>query len=271
MNKPLLAGAAAIVVGGFGLWYYLASGGKSVPTSPMSTNTASSASGSITPAPAESAIAHPLPAAPAGTAAGDGAAAPDMEHSDAQLLSALPAAIGAAAVKDYLEPDNMIRRIVVTVDNIPRQKTPVDRRPVRKIGGLFSADGDELHATLDARNFVRYQPFVAVVRNLDVVELMRIYVRFYPLLQHAYQDLGYPNGYFNDRLVAAIDVTLAAPQVTGPIDLVRPHVMYEFADPALEARPAGQKLMIRMGADNAAAIKVKLTELRAALTAAAAH
>jgi hypothetical protein len=45
--------------------------------------------------------------------------------------------------------------------------------------------------------------------------------------------------------------------------------MYTFADPALEARPAGQKLLIRMGPDNAAAIKTKLMELRAAVTAAA--
>ena len=85
------------------------------------------------------------------------------------------------------------------------------------------------------------------------------------------QDLGYPNGYFNDRLVEAIDSLLATPQLTGPIDLVRPNVMYEFADPALKARPAGQKLMIRLGPDNATEIKAKLTELRAALVAAAPH
>jgi hypothetical protein len=44
--------------------------------------------------------------------------------------------------------------------------------------------------------------------------------------------------------------------------------MYVFADPALESRPAGQKLLIRMGPDNAAVIKTKLDELRAAITAA---
>ncbi len=270
MNKPLIAGAAAIVVCGLGLWYYLESGGTSPQGVPAPADAPSNASGPLPP-PAAPAVAHPLPATPGGAGAGAAAPAPDMERSDAELQSALPAAIGAAAVKDYLEPENMIRRIVVTVDNVPRQKIPVERRPVRRVGGLFHADGDELHATLDASNYARYQPYVAVIRNLDVVELMKIYVRFYPLLQLAYQDLGYPKGYFNDRLVEAIDVLLAAPQVSGPIDLVRPNVMYEFADPALEARPAGQKLMIRMGPDNAATVKAKLTELRAALTAAPAH
>jgi hypothetical protein len=44
--------------------------------------------------------------------------------------------------------------------------------------------------------------------------------------------------------------------------------MYTFADPTLEARPAGQKLLLRMGLDNAAAIKAKLGELRTIITAA---
>jgi len=42
-----------------------------------------------------------------------------------------------------------------------------------------------------------------------------------------------------------------------------------FADPALESLPAGQKLLIRMGPDNAAAVKVKLKELRAIITTSA--
>jgi len=44
--------------------------------------------------------------------------------------------------------------------------------------------------------------------------------------------------------------------------------MYTYADPGLESRSAGQKLLMRMGPDNAAVIKAKLTELRAAITAA---
>jgi hypothetical protein len=43
--------------------------------------------------------------------------------------------------------------------------------------------------------------------------------------------------------------------------------MYIYADPALESRPAGQKLLIRMGPENTKAIKAKLTQLRAVITA----
>jgi hypothetical protein len=98
--------------------------------------------------------------------------------------------------------------------------------------------------------------------------LANTYFHFYPLFQSAYQNLGYPNGYFNDRLVQVIDSLLATPQPSGPIELTRPNVLYTFADPNLEALPAGQKLLLRMGPDNAAVVKGKLKELRAAITAA---
>ena len=257
MNKPLIAGAAVVVIGGLGLWYYLESGSSGPATDASSASTAQMP-------PPEPGIAHPVPSADTGPP-------PDMDHSDAELQAILPPVIGAAAVKDFLEHENMVRRFVVTVDNIPRQKLPLERRPVQKVAGTFLVQGDDTHATLDPANYARYRPYVAVVRNLDVTALMKVYVRFYPLLQHAYENLGYPKGYFNDRLVESIDVLLATPQLTGPVDLVRPNVMYQFADPALEARPAGQKLMLRMGPDNAAAIKEKLTEMRAALTAASPH
>ena len=262
MNKSLAAGAAVIVLGGLGLWYTLESGSGRAPEATQPVD-APADQGPTAPPPPPPAIAHPLPVA---AGAAGNAELPATDQSDAALQAALPAVIGAGAVHDFLETENLVRRLVVTVDNIPRQKIPVGRRPVKRLGAPFHADGDELHATLDAANYQRYAPYVAVVRNLDVTALMKLYLHFYPLLQHAYQDLGYPNGYFNDRLVEAIDVLVASPQLTGPIDLVRPNVMYEFADPALEGLPAGQKLMIRLGPENALQIKAKLTELRAALT-----
>jgi hypothetical protein len=93
------------------------------------------------------------------------------------------------------------------------------------------------------------------------------------VLQGAYQELGFPNGYFNDRLVAVIDLLLAAPQteypirvqlmeVKGPIASLRPWVRYEFADPALESLSAGQKMLVRMGPVNQRRLKAKLAELR---------
>jgi DUF3014 family protein len=84
----------------------------------------------------------------------------------------------------------------------------------------------------------------------------------YPLFQQAYQELGYPKKYFNDRLVQVIDHMLATPSIKEPVALVRPKVLYEFEDPELEDLSAGQKIMIRIGPENAAAMKAKLREIR---------
>jgi hypothetical protein len=90
-----------------------------------------------------------------------------------------------------------------------------------------------------------------------------VYERLYPLFQQAYEDLGYPGKYFNDRLVETIDDMLQAPEVAAPIQLVQPKVFWEYADASLESRSAGQKLLIRMGPANARLIKAKLRDFRA--------
>jgi hypothetical protein len=43
-------------------------------------------------------------------------------------------------------------------------------------------------------------------------------------------------------------------------------VLYEFADPSLEQRSAGQKMLIRMGPVNESRVKAKLRDIRRALT-----
>jgi hypothetical protein len=51
-------------------------------------------------------------------------------------------------------------------------------------------------------------------------------------------------------------------QVHGEVPSTRPWVRYEFADPKLEALSAGQKMLVRMGSDNARRLKAVLAELR---------
>ena len=120
---------------------------------------------------------------------------------------------------------------------------------------------------LDPANFERYEPLVQLVRSSDTQQLVATYVRYYPLFQDAYENLGHPPEYFNDRLIEVIDHLLATPELQGPIALAQPGVLYQFADPKLESKSAGQKLLIRMGSENAAVIKDKLRELRSALSA----
>jgi hypothetical protein len=154
-----------------------------------------------------------------------------------------------------------VRNVVVTIDNLPRKKVAIQMRPLKPTSGeLVVAAGGE--PTLSPDNAERYAALMNVVKNADVAQVVSVYRHFYPLFQQAYVNLGYPDGYFNDRLVEVIDHLLATPEVTGPIKLTQPSVFYQFADPSLEERSSGQKLMIRLGPENAALVKQKLRELR---------
>jgi hypothetical protein len=213
------------------------------------------------PAPPEPQIAHPLPQRDADQAM------PSLETSDAPMRAALEGLLGKKAVEQFVIPDDLIRHIVVTIDNLPNEKVAERLRPVKATPGVFTVGGTEEAPLLDPTNYQRYSAIVQAIRSTDTRSLVATYVRYYPLFQEAYENLGHPPEYFNDRVIEVIDHLLAAPDLQGEVALRRPGMRYEFADPELESRSAGQKVLMRMGSANAKAIKDKLRELRAELVA----
>lgn len=226
--------------------------------------------------PAERTAAAPqAPAAPA-----QAPGAPDARHpiapaaaelpppdaSDAAILAALAAVLDDGSLMSLVARERVVRRIVATVDNLPRATAPPALWPVKPAPGtLVTAAGDG-RTTIAAANAQRYLPYVRLMESVDTPRFVEFYRRHYPLFQQAYRELGYPDGHFNDRAVVAIDVLLATPALAEPPRLVQPKVFLEFADRDLEALPAGQKAMLRIGSANAARVKAKLAELRAAIT-----
>ena len=191
---------------------------------------------------------------------------PAVADSDPTLHDVLASLFAGAPLDRIFHMEQIVPRFVATIDNLPRQTVSLSRMAVKPIGGnpdTTQADGRIL---LRADNAMRYQPYLKVMEQVDTQKLVQAYVRYYPLFQKAYEELGYPNGYFNDRLVEVIDHLLKTPTVRGPIPLKQGRVFYEFADPDLEARSAGQKLLLRMGNENAEVVKNKLRELRVVIT-----
>jgi hypothetical protein len=193
---------------------------------------------------------------------------PTLEASDAPLRDAMAGLVGKHSEDSLFKPDQLIRHIVVTVDNLSRKKAAFESRPTKPLTGTFLAKGDEQRSVLDPANYQRYAAVMQVLQMLDTKQMASLYFHFYPLFQQEYQNQGYPNGYFNDRLVTTIDNLLATPDITGDIVLIRPNVMYQFADPNLEDLSAGQKALLRMGPQNIAIVKAKLRELRAQIASA---
>ncbi len=210
---------------------------------------------------------HPLePLGPGTRGERDLVPLPSLSDSDAWFRLELVNLFGQG-LDDLLATDLVIESVVATIDNLPRSHVAERMRPVGRLSTNLIADTTEGEGlVLSPANFERYNGLVDMLALADMDEIGDAYRRYYPLLQEAYVALGYPNGYFNDRVVEVIDHLLETPEISGPVELVRPHVLYEYADPAIEALSSGQKLLIRMGPANAARVKNALTELRARIT-----
>ena len=211
---------------------------------------------------------HPIEAAPAALAAGEGEPLPALAESDSALRAAIGGLVGDKALVEFFRMTGIVAKFVATVDNLPRSRVATRILPVRGPDGGFVVDGEGDERVIGVANAGRYAAHVGLLEAVDSQRAAAVYVRFYPLLQQAYRELGYPQGQFNDRLVAVIDHLLATPAIAGSIRVDQPKVLYEFTDPGLEARSAGQKLLLRMGADNAARVKRKLLEFRRQITVA---
>jgi hypothetical protein len=259
MNENIKWGAAAVAVVGLsvGAVIYLSRSDKAAP--PAQPVAALPAQPVV---PEEPAIKHPVPAA--GT---QEPPLPPLNESDVPMQKALVDLLGKESVEQWLKPDELVRHIVVSIDNLPQQKVAERIRAVRPVPGKFEAGGSEEAPVLDPANYERYKSLVQLVRSTDTHRLVATYARYYPLFQDAYESLGHPPQYFNDRVVEVIDHLLTTPDVRDPIALAQPNVLYEFADPKLESLTAGQKALIRMGSENATAVKDKLRELREELLA----
>lgn len=266
-TKALVAAAVvAAIAGAAWLWRNQWMTSSAPPLSPPAEPASAPAPAMNTrPATPEPAVKYPVEAVPASPLA-----APD-------LAAALTELLGRKAVASFLQTEDFPRRFVATVDNLGRGHAPPSLWPINPTPGQFTVDEADSGPVIGADNSLRYTPLVLLAETIDVGRAMALYVRMYPLLQQAYQDLGYPKGYFNDRLVAVIDLLLATPDasypmklqltdVKGPIPSVRPWTRYEFADPALESLAAGQKILLRVGPVNQRRLKAKLAEVRQQLT-----
>jgi hypothetical protein len=254
--EPALIAAAAtlVILAVVAIWYFVVRDPEP-PTVRRAADTEAPAP-SVDPEPTPPAIATPSePAAPL----------PPLDESDADVASTLTETFGEQVVTNYLRPESFIRNLVVAIDSLPRSALAIEKRPIQPTLGLFAVGGEEDALVLSEENYSRYTPFVTLVARTDGRTLVEMYRRYYPLMQEAYVELGNPDTVFETRVREVIDHLLATPDVTEPIALAQPNVLYEYKDPALEELSAGQKILIRMGPEHRALIKSKLREIRTLL------
>ncbi len=193
---------------------------------------------------------------------------PPLDESDESVEQEFQELVTDTQLSELLLFKTFIRNFVVITDNLSGRLLPQKYYFVQAPGGKFLVmETEDEKIFMDPDNYSRYETFVKLVNSLDIQRLSDIYVFLYPLFQEAYEELGYPDRYFNDRLIEVIDMLLDTPRVSDPVELVQPKFYYQFAQPELEALTSGQKLLIRIGPENSEVIRSKLVQVREKLTA----
>jgi hypothetical protein len=259
MNRAIGVGVAAGIVAaaaGLGVWMWGQRNPPELPPPPAR----------VAPPAAPAAPEGPLNPLPAAAATPE-KPLPPLRSSDDAVREDLAAVLPPSAM-ERLMLEGFVRRVVATLDNLPREQYAQRLSPVVAVPGLPKVTGRDDTLAWSSENDARYAPFIAALDAVDTNRLVDFYLRYYPLFQEAYVELGYPKGYFNDRLVEVIDHLLGAPEVEAPIPLTQPKVLYEFANPELQQLSAGRKVLVRIGPANAAKVKAKLRAIRARVAAA---
>lgn len=189
---------------------------------------------------------------------------PALGDSDAFVRRELGGLLGKPGLA-WLVPHRLIVHFVATVDNLARPMVSTQVWPVHPVPGTLRVTGQGDTLAIAPDNAQRYTPYIRILTAIDPQHAARLYFQLYPLCEQAWRELGHPHSAFNDRFLAVLASLLQAPEPQGAVMLRQPKVLYTYADPALQASPAGQKILMRMGLENERAVKAWLRQFRQAL------
>ncbi|MBN7798619.1 DUF3014 domain-containing protein [Parahaliea mediterranea] len=190
---------------------------------------------------------------------------PAPRDSDPLMREQIVAAGVEGELGGFAEGDNLVQRLVALVDGGSRGVVLRKILPMKAPGEPFAVDVREDGMYLDPAGYERYDSYVDAVVALDSAAIADSFHALRPLYETAYAELGLPADDLDNAVIRTLDRIIATPDVSGPIALERKSVMYTYADPELEALPAIQKQLLRMGPDNIQRLKAKARELREGL------
>lgn len=186
---------------------------------------------------------------------------PSLNDSDGFVRERLQALRNGAAMLRLVADDQLIRKFVVFVENVGRQEFPQTELPFRPIGiDMPVRELDQNLFLMGEDAYPRFDGFIDAMVAVDTEQAYALYRLLRPLFQQAYAEIGYRGRDFDDALRLAINNVLQATDVEGPFQLVKPSVMYLFADSELENADAVHKQLIRIGPRNSTRLMAKLAE-----------
>lgn len=157
-----------------------------------------------------------------------------------------------------------MRRLAVLVDNATRSELPTRQLQFLRPTDRYAVVEREGRLYPAPANAERFDPYLDLLESIEPSTAASLLERIAPLFDVALGELGSATPP-REAVVDAIDRALEAPAPPRDPELVRPKVLYEYADPALEGQPPLAKQLMRLGPRNHARLQAWLTALRQAL------
>jgi hypothetical protein len=210
-------------------------------------------------APAAPEAAH----APLGTTA-EAIDVPPLAESDPAVRQLVQLMSSHPQVMSWLATDGLIRNFTVVVGNIADGRTPAKQLTVLKPKGPFRTrrEADGLH--VDPAGYARYDDLANAVASIDAQAAARVYTTLKPRLDEAHRELGATDP-FDRTLEEAIVRLVTTPTAVDSRLEPKGAEAFRYADPRLESMTDAQKLLLRMGPDNARKVQDKLKAIGLAL------
>lgn len=165
----------------------------------------------------------------------------------------------SSELANWLKTDEQIRKIILIINDFSQGQRIHKHMRWLSLDKPFIAEEDTQGLYLPSKNYQRYNALAEAIDSVNAHDILALYQKVRPLCQEVFAQFGYPDNYrLEDLIKKAGSEILSAPVVETRIALVKPSVLYQFADKDMEALSPVQKQMLRMGPQNTRIIQNKL-------------
>ncbi|MCZ6888313.1 MAG: DUF3014 domain-containing protein [Gammaproteobacteria bacterium] len=167
---------------------------------------------------------------------------------------------------EWLQEDDLVRRAAVVLYNAARGEYPRRQLSFMQIPGAYEPfkRGDQWFVNADS--YRRYDEVVAALTAIEAQHMAGMIELFQPLVLQALGDLGVKASEADTTYREAMRQVASTPLLDGSVELVRPNVLFEYADRNLEALTPLQKQLLRVGPENLRTIQAYAREVYSELS-----
>lgn len=196
---------------------------------------------------------------------------PRLNESDKPVLQALAQRSLDKRLLSYLVSDEIVRKAVRAVSNLSEGQVVKEYRPLVSPSGQLSVSmigmsNEQRRYELSTDNYSRYQDHLKLLAWISPESAAEFYMEYFPLLQQAYDELGLREPSFYVVTQEALDNILSDSAIPQYAPLVSPSVMYQFEQKEFESESGIQKLLWRMGKEQAQILRSWVEKFKSALS-----